>query len=69
MCYVFVYGTLKQNEPNHHWMTENKQVCTYNTYSLRMLVLLHLSKMIFQSGISAKFFSVLIMIEFALNDK
>ena len=20
--YVFVYGTLKTGEPNHHWMTE-----------------------------------------------
>lgn len=21
---VFVYGTLKQNEPNHHWLTNPK---------------------------------------------
>ncbi len=24
--YVFVYGTLKQNEPNHHWMQDKSQV-------------------------------------------
>lgn len=27
-CLVFVYGTLKRNEPNHHWLTDAENGCS-----------------------------------------
>lgn len=57
--YVFVYGTLKRNEPNHHWLTETKngtgtfvgEAKTANKYPLIIGTKYNIPFLLFKPGV------------------